>query len=1077
MEAGSSEFAIETDKNGAIYVNIQGLFTKSKKNKICYLRDLAKESNSPFIVVTETWLTEQILDAEIQIPNYTLYRSDRANGRSHGGSCVYVRSTLTSQMILCHSNGTCDSLAVKVKNFETLVICMYRPPDTNLEQFKESLETVQEAIDETMKTDPKCRTILQLGDYNFPFLKWPNGTIYENKIPEEKKADVKKQAEAFLEYCQENSLVQYCLTPTRGKNILDLILTNNQTLINNYTTIVNKQFSDHFVLKVWLNVSYNQETKQPRKYPYTTNLYQYDFEQADDEDWLRYDAMLATVDFEEEVKGMNTGQRLRRFYEVLEGTTKEIFKKKKEFEDDTEKTETNNKPKNFIPKRIRSLMKRKSKLSQKILASIKWWKTVEMEEELENIEMELDEEYKKKKMKAENDAIKKIKKDPTYFYNYAKKSSKSPNQIGPFIEKDGTIVTDPFEKAEKLRKQYESAYSKPDEKWIIPDVDIFFSVSGQEQEDCPECEEERVHECRLDWEGSGVQEQQQQDSPSSSPQKIEGVFFDFMDVTLAINDIPSGAAPGPDGVPPCLLKKAKVNIARMLILIWQESYDSGTIPDILKLALICPVHKSGSRAEPSQYRPISLTSHLIKVMERMLRRQLIGFLEMNNKMDPNQHGSRGKRSCLSQLLEHHLEILEMLERGENVDSIYLDFSKAFDKCDINLLLQKVKTLGITGKIGKWIHAFLTSRTQYIIVNGTKSNVSKVISGIPQGTVLGPILFLIYISDIGENVEAKLKIYVDDTKAKKTINNEDDVESLQKDLDAMYTWAENNNMKFNGTRFQIMRYGTNQEIKDDTTYFTEEMNEPIDRFEKLKDLGVIMNDEANFKDHLEKANSKARNKTGWILRTFFSRNTWFMKHMLKTLVMPHIDFCSQLWMPIDAAGVLTLEKIQFDFFKKIPELRGKSYWECLIHMKMLSVQRRLERYRILYTWKILENLSPNCGISEIPESSKSRQGRRLEILKSKGNAQTSKLKDQCFQVNGSRLFNCLPSSIRNMSSLQKNQSKCPVSLDEFKEKLDKYLESIPDQPRIDGLSPGVESNSILHQTKRGQGGGLPPSFGA
>ena len=515
----------------------------------------------------------------------------------------------------------------------------------------------------------------------------------------------------------------------------------------------------------------------------------------------------------------------------------------------------------------------------------------------------------------------------------------------------------------------------------------------------------------------------------------------------------------------------------MMILIWQESYESGTIPEILKLALVTPVHKSGSRSEPSQYRPISLCSHLIKVMERMLRKQLIGFLEMNEKMDPNQHGSRGKRSCLSQLLEHHLEILDMLERGENVDSIYLDFSKAFDKCDINLLLQKIKILGITGKIGKWIHAFLTSRTQYIVVNGTKSNVSKVISGIPQGTVLGPLLFLIYISDIGENVEAKLKIYVDDTKAKKTIHNEDDVESLQKDLDAMYLWAENNNLKFNGTKFQIMRYGTNQEIKDDTIYFTDEMNEPIERFEKLKDLGVIMNDEANFKDHLEKTNNKARQKTGWILRTFFCRNTWFMKHMLKTLVMPHIDFCSQLWMPVDAAGVLTLEKIQYDFFKKIPALQGKSYWECLSHMKMISVQRRLERYRILYTWKILENLVPNCGITEIPDSSKSRQGRRLEIFKPRGNAQTKKLKDQCFQVNGARLFNCLPSSIRNMSSLQQNQSKCTVSLDDFKEKLDKYLETIPDQPRIDGLTPGVETNSILHQTKRGQGGGLPPSFGA
>ena len=266
-----------------------------------------------------------------------------------------------------------------------------------------------------MKSDSKCRNLLQFGD--FPFVKWPSGTIYENKIPEEKKADDKKQAEMFLEYCQQNFLTQYCLAPTRGKNILDLILSNNPNLINNYTTIVNKKFSDHFLLKVWLNFSFNQKNgSTQRKYPYTTILYKYDFERADDEDWLRYDDMIGSVDFEEEVKGMNTNQQLRRFYEILEGTVKEIFKKKKEFEkESSENQNQQQKPKNFIPKRVRQLMKRKSKLSDKIVSSTKWWKSSEMEDELEEIENLLDEEYKKKKIKDENYAIKKISKDPKFF--------------------------------------------------------------------------------------------------------------------------------------------------------------------------------------------------------------------------------------------------------------------------------------------------------------------------------------------------------------------------------------------------------------------------------------------------------------------------------------------------------------------------------------------------------------------------------------------------------------------------------------------------------------------------------------
>ena len=463
------------------------------------------------------------------------------------------------------------------------------------------------------------------------------------------------------------------------------------------------------------------------------------------------------------------------------------------------------------------------------------------------------------------------------------------------MEKDGIIVTDSFEKAEKLREQYEWVYSEPDEKWLIPDVNQFFSISSCKQNNANKQSErtsdrpraagvavseiQGVAEIQGDAEIQGVTEIQgvakiqalsknmagsdiEQATPHISPPvqkslELDGVFFDFTDVTLAIDSIPHGASPGPDGVPPSLLKKSKVNIARMLLVIWQDSYDTGNIPDILKLALVSPIHKGGSRAEPSQYRPISLTSHIIKVMERMLRKQIVGFLEINEKMDPNQHGSRGKRSCLSQLLEHHLEILDMLERGENVDLVYLDFAKAFDKCDINLLLHKTKALGITGKVGRWIHSFLIQRKQNIIVNGTKSKDSNVLSGVPQGTVLGPLLFLIYIADIGEKFTSTIKVYVDDTKLKKSIKTETDVEHLQEDLETLYTWAEENNMKFNGTKFQVLRLGNNSDLKDDTVYFTENMSNIIEQFETIKDLGVVMNDQATFKNHIEKALKKAR----------------------------------------------------------------------------------------------------------------------------------------------------------------------------------------------------------------------------
>ena len=180
----------------------------------------------------------------------------------------------------------------------------------------------------------------------------------------------------------------------------------------------------------------------------------------------------------------------------------------------------------------------------------------------------------------------------------------------------------------------------------------------------------------------------------------------------------------------------------------------------------------------------------------------------------------------------------MLENGENVDSIYLDFSKAFDKCDLGIMMHKLKALGIKGKLGIWLHNFLTLRKQQVVISGKTSNVTHVTSGIAQGTVLGPILFLIYISDIGNDISAKKQIYVDDTKVKKGIKNEDDVEALQEDLNKLYDWAKTNNMVYNNTKFQVIRYGNNKDLKEDTNYFTEDTGEIIERFETLQDLGVI-----------------------------------------------------------------------------------------------------------------------------------------------------------------------------------------------------------------------------------------------
>ena len=139
--------------------------------------------------------------------------------------------------------------------------------------------------------------------------------------------------------------------------------------------------------------------------------------------------------------------------------------------------------------------------------------------------------------------------------------------------------------------------------------------------------------------------------------------------------------------------------------------------------------------------------------------------------------------------------------------------------------------------------------------------------------------------------------------------------MQEDIDLLQTWAENNNMHFNGSKFQLVRFGNNEQIKDETIYFTGDNTEIIDRFEKLRDLGVIMNEKANFEDHVTHVERKVRQKIGWISRTFFTRKTMFMKQIFKFLVIPHLDYCSQLWMPVEPADIEKIEKLQRDYFRK------------------------------------------------------------------------------------------------------------------------------------------------------------------
>ena len=415
-----------------------------------------------------------------------------------------------------------------------------------------------------------------------------------------------------------------------------------------------------------------------------------------------------------------------------------------------------------------------------------------------------------------------------------------------------------------------------------------------------------------------------------------------------------------------------------------------------------------------------------------------------------------RRSTLTQLLEFYETIMEMSEVHTVVDAIYLDYAKAFDNVPHAILMKKLKEKAkIGGKIGIWINAFLTNRTQFVVVNGAKSENSTVESGVPQGTVLGPVLFLIMISDIDVNIINHLSMYADDTRLYGKIRTSEEALRLQEDLEHVYNWAEMNKMEFNTDKFELMRFGKMEELKEQTSYRTPD-GKLIQEKDNLRDLGITMSNNLRFDEHIEKMVAKANQMTGWILRSFRTRQPDAMMLLFKQLVRSTLEYCCPLWTPNEEELKQKIEKVQRNFTRKIEGLTGVNrpdYWERLKILNIYSLERRRERYLILYTVKAITGLVPNLGFVV---KRNERTGPKIEVpMVTRGSGiVTAKMKERTIKIQGPKLFNALPKEIRSMME--------NVGLDSFKRGLDVFLKAIPDEPTIQGLSRRASSNSIIDQ---------------
>ena len=278
-----------------------------------------------------------------------------------------------------------------------------------------------------------------------------------------------------------------------------------------------------------------------------------------------------------------------------------------------------------------------------------------------------------------------------------------------------------------------------------------------------------------------------------------------VEVTKLLKELKPRKSPGPDGIHPLILKNCADTSAISICKIFNMSFSLGKIPDCWKQADIIPLHKKGAKNNCKNYRPVSLTSILCKVCEKIARQHLEEFWITKDIFIPNQFGFMKGKSCLSQLLTVFHDWAHNRNSGLPTDVVFLDFTKAFDSVPHERLLLKLHAYGIRDPLLSWIRSFLTNRRQRVVLRGHYSSWTAVVSGVPQGTVLGPILFLIYINDITRNVESQSKLFADDMKVYRALRNvHEDTQILQDDLNALEQWSTDWQLSFNTTKCEVMR---------------------------------------------------------------------------------------------------------------------------------------------------------------------------------------------------------------------------------------------------------------------------------
>ena len=434
-----------------------------------------------------------------------------------------------------------------------------------------------------------------------------------------------------------------------------------------------------------------------------------------------------------------------------------------------------------------------------------------------------------------------------------------------------------------------------------------------------------------------------------------------------LRNIKPHKATGPDNIQARYLKELALELTPAITFLFQTSLEQGKLPNDWLQAHIVPVFKKGDKNTASNYRPVSLTSILCKTLEHIVNSSIMKHLDIHKILTDSQHGFRARRSCETQLLETLDDITKRAANNKQIDIILLDFSKAFDKVPHKRLLNKLNYYGIRSNTLQWIYSFLHDRKQLVLLEGVKSSTATVDSGVPQGTVLGPLLFLVYINDLPENLHSSAKLFADDCLLYREVNTTSDTNKLQEDLDMLQKWESKWQMAFNADKCFVIRAGTKRKtIKQDYTIH----NHILEVVEESKYLGVTISKDLTWKAHINNITNKANKTLGFIKRNIHGCTQKVKQHTFTTMVRPTLEYASTCWDPHSKDLIEDIEQVQKRAARFVYNNYRSKEPGCVTNMldtlnwEPLSQRRAKNRVTMLY--KIINDqvtIDPNTYLNK------------------------------------------------------------------------------------------------------------------